>query len=147
TLDPTVSLGNSILIYPAICQRLFQTVLDHDRAVQVPQLAAAMPTLSKDGLSYTVQLRKGVLFNDGTPFNAAAVVATVQRFMTHPESSRADDYAEVDSVTAKGDYTVVYHLKSRDSAFITNNMYVLSPTAVAEEGDSFGAHPVCAGPF
>src|SRR5262249_9691161 len=43
--------------------------------------------------------------------------------------------------------TVVYHLKSRDSAFITNNMYVLSPTAVAEEGDSFGAHPVCAGPF
>ena len=41
-----------------------------------PVLAASPPTPSKDGLSYTILLRKGVLFNDGTPLNADAVVAT-----------------------------------------------------------------------
>ena len=51
-------------------------------------LAEAMPTVSRDGLTYTIKLRQGVLFNDGTPFNADAVVATDRRFMT-PGSSRA----------------------------------------------------------
>ena len=80
-------------------------------------LAAALPVLSKDKLSYTVQLRQGIKFNDGTPFNAQAVVTTVQRFMTYPGSSAASDYATVDSVTASGPYTVVFHLKARDSTF------------------------------
>ena len=83
-------------------------------------LAAALPVLSKDKLSYTIQLRKGVQFNDGTPFNAQAVVTTVQRYMTYPGSSRASDFASVDSVTATGPYTVVYHLKARDSTFTGN---------------------------
>ncbi len=84
---------------------------------RVPVLAAGLPVLSKDKRTYTVQLRKGIEFNDGTPFNAQAVVTTVQRFMTYPGSFLASDYAIVDSVTATGPYTVVFHLKQRDSAF------------------------------
>ena len=53
----------------------------------VPVLAAALPVLSKDKLSYTIQLRQGIEFNDGTPFNAQAVVTTVQRYMTYPGSA------------------------------------------------------------
>ncbi len=52
-------------------------------------LAAALPVLSKDKLTYTIQLRQGIVFNDGTPFNAQAVVTTVQRFMTYPGARRA----------------------------------------------------------
>ena len=66
-----------------MCQQLY----DYDAKLQlVPVLAAALPVLSKDKLSYTIQLRKGIQFNDGTPFNAQAVVTTVQRFMTYPGS-------------------------------------------------------------
>ena len=67
--------------------------------------------------------------------------------MTYPGSGRAIDYADVDSVTTSGPYTVVYHLKARDSTFIGGLSYILSPTALATEGANFAANPVCVGPF
>ena len=94
------------------------------------------------------KLRKGIEFNDGTPFNAQAVVTTVQRFVNYPGSFLAGDYANVDSVTASGPYTVVFHLKQRDAAFLSGDQnFVLSPTAIATEGAGFSADPVCVGPF
>jgi peptide/nickel transport system substrate-binding protein len=147
-LDPTVSRTfSAVAIYPAICLQLFQSVRNHGTIEMQPVLAASLPQISPDKLSYTIRLRKGILFNDGTPFNAQAVVFTVQRFMTFPGSSRASNFTDVAGVTAEGAYTVVFHLKAKDSTFYTNNMYVLSPTAVAKEGDGFGADPVCVGPF
>jgi peptide/nickel transport system substrate-binding protein len=44
-----------------------------------PLLAAAMPDVSSDGLTYTFVLRAGVKFSDGTPFNAAAVKFSLER--------------------------------------------------------------------
>jgi peptide/nickel transport system substrate-binding protein len=147
TLDPTVSRGTGINIYPAMCQTLYQLVSNHGELELAPLLAASLPALSANKLTYTVQLRQGIQFNDGTPFNAQAVVTTVQRFMTYPGSSRAGDYADVASVAATGPYTVQFHLKARDSTFVGTSNYVLSPTALATEGVNFGAHPVCVGPF
>jgi peptide/nickel transport system substrate-binding protein len=143
-LDPTVSrLGASIAVYRATCEQLY----DLDAKLQLrPVLAAAVPARSKDKLSYTIQLRKGIQFNDGTPFNAQAVVTTVQRFMTYPGSSRASDFAGVASVAASGPYTVVFRMKARDSTF-TGNAYVLSPTQLAKLGDNFASKPICVGPF
>ena len=57
----------------------------------------------------------------------------VQRFMTDPGSLRTGNYASVASVTRAGAYTVVYHLKQRDSTFLGNTS-VLSPTALASRG-------------
>jgi peptide/nickel transport system substrate-binding protein len=111
-----------------------------------PLLAASQPQLSKDKLSYTIQLRQGVQFNDGTPVNAQAVVANVQRFLTYPGSARSSDFPGVSSVTVGGPFAVVFHLTQRDSAFAVNP-WVLSPTAFTNEGSSFASNPVCAGPF
>ncbi len=144
-LDPTM-FGDvsSLEINLAICERLY----DRDAGQRlVPLLATAAPTVSKDKLTYTIQLRQGALFNDGTPFNAQAVVFSVQRAMSSPSSPRASDFASVDTVRASGPYTVVYHLKARDSSFIGGNPYVVSPTQVAKLGDNFASDPVCVGPF
>ncbi|MFM7677146.1 MAG: ABC transporter substrate-binding protein [Synechococcus sp.] len=46
-----------------------------------PRLASALPTLSADGLRARLPLRRGVLFHDGTPFDAAALVFSLERFM------------------------------------------------------------------
>lgn len=46
-----------------------------------PRLAAALPQLSPDGLKARIPLRRGVRFHDGTPFDAAAMVFSLQRFL------------------------------------------------------------------
>src|SRR5690349_10564561 len=93
SLDPTVSHSiSSQEIYQAMCVRLYGPG-------GFPLLAASQPQLSNDKLSYTIQLRQGVQFNDGTPVNAQAVVANVQRFLTYPGSARSSDFPGVSSVT------------------------------------------------
>ena len=46
-----------------------------------PRLATALPQLSADGLKARIPLRPGVLFHDGTPFNAEAMVFSLRRFL------------------------------------------------------------------
>ena len=73
-LDPTLNVsGPGDRVYRAMCQPLYIRGGELER---VPVLAAGQPIASNDKLTYTVQLRKGIEFNDGTPFNAQAVVTT-----------------------------------------------------------------------
>src|SRR5262249_54360446 len=53
SLDPTVSRGSAIGIYPAFCDRLYVLASNHGKLVYAPQLAAALPVISKDKRSYT----------------------------------------------------------------------------------------------
>jgi peptide/nickel transport system substrate-binding protein len=46
----------------------------------VPLLATAMPTISPDGLNYTINLHTGVTFHDGTTFNAYTAKWTIDRY-------------------------------------------------------------------
>ena len=46
-----------------------------------PRLATALPRLSADGLRARIPLRAGVRFHDGTPFDARALVFSLERFM------------------------------------------------------------------
>ncbi len=45
----------------------------------VPLLAAAAPVISSDGLQYNISLRQGIIFHDGTPFNASCVKWNIER--------------------------------------------------------------------
>ena len=148
TLDPILNGGGSAIeVYLAMCQRLYGVVSNHGRLEDAPMLAAAKPVLSKDKLTYTIKLRQGIRFNDGTPFNAQAVVTSIERLMSDPASTRTTDYSNVASVASAGPYTVVFHMKARDSTLVGNYMFVFSPTALASEGANFGTDPVCVGPF
>ncbi|MFN9908785.1 MAG: ABC transporter substrate-binding protein, partial [bacterium] len=46
-----------------------------------PRLATDLPQLSPDGLRARIPLRQGVSFHDGTPFDAAAMVFSLERFL------------------------------------------------------------------
>src|SRR4029450_913595 len=45
----------------------------------VPGLAESMPKISPDGKTYTLTLRKGVKYSDGTPVKASDFAATIER--------------------------------------------------------------------
>jgi ABC-type transport system substrate-binding protein len=59
------------------------TVAQPDTDVVEPQLAADMPVISADGLTYTVKLRAGLKFPDGSPVTAKDVKATYE-YMVDP---------------------------------------------------------------
>ncbi|MCU0544376.1 MAG: ABC transporter substrate-binding protein [Oscillatoriaceae cyanobacterium Prado104] len=83
----------------------------------IPDLATAMPKVSQDGLTYTIPLRQGVIFHDGTPFNAAAMEFSLQRFIKNggrPAFLLGD---AVESVKATGEYELTFQLKKPFAAF------------------------------
>jgi peptide/nickel transport system substrate-binding protein len=47
----------------------------------IPGLAAEMPTISDDGLTYEIRLRKGLEYSDGTPVRASDFERTIQRVL------------------------------------------------------------------
>jgi peptide/nickel transport system substrate-binding protein len=50
-----------------------------DGATLVPYLAQDMPTVSADGKTYTLTLRDGLTYSDGTPIKASDFAATIER--------------------------------------------------------------------
>jgi peptide/nickel transport system substrate-binding protein len=82
-----------------------------------PQLATALPKVSQDGLTYTIPLRQGVVFHDGTPFNAQAMAFTIQRFIENKGKPSFLLGDIVDSVKARGEYELSIQLKKPFAAF------------------------------
>jgi len=149
-LDPTTArtfVGRNVFM--SICEKLY----DIDGKLNiVPQLAAAMPEVSADGLSVAIKLRPGVKFADGTPLDAAAVKTSLDRHRTLKTSARKSDLASVSDVTVTDPSTVTLKLSKPFAPLIAQLAdragMILSPTALKSEGDAnFGAHPVCVGPF
>lgn len=82
-----------------------------------PRLATAMPKVSEDGLTYTIPLRRGVIFHDGTPFNAEAMVFSLKRFI---ENGGEPSFLLSDTLTgieATGEYEITLKIKQPFAAF------------------------------
>lgn len=83
----------------------------------IPQLAAAMPQVSRDGLTYTIPLRDNVVFHDDTPFNAEAMAFSLQRFIENggqPAFLLKDTIA---SVEATGEQELTIQLQKPFASF------------------------------
>ncbi|MEI4485756.1 ABC transporter substrate-binding protein [Frigidibacter sp. MR17.14] len=135
------------IVYTGLCDKL----VDLDKDVQiVPQLATDW-SYSDDGLKLVMNLRAGVTFHDGTPFDAEAVVYNIDRAMTLPESRRKSELASVAGIEATGPMQVTFTLKAPDASLLAQLSdragMMISPTAAKAEGADFGANPVCSGPF
>ena len=148
-LDPTLARtfsGREVFL--TFCEKLYDL---NAKAQIVPQLASAMPTVSKDKLTVTIPLRKGIKFNDGTPFNADAVVQSLQRDQILKGSARASELSPVKSITASGAYKVVINLSTAYSPLTAQladrSGMVMSPAQLGKLGDKFAQGPVCVGPF
>ena len=82
-----------------------------------PLLAKEMPQVSSDGLTYTIPLREGVTFHDGTPFNAEAMKFSLERFVKNagkPSFLLADT---IKTIEATGEYELTIKLSKPFAAF------------------------------
>ncbi|MDJ1184495.1 ABC transporter substrate-binding protein [Roseofilum casamattae] len=116
TLDPAdaYEIPSLNLLYN-IGDRLY--TYDGGKAELVPQLATELPTISDDGLTYTIPLREGITFHDGTEFNAEAMVFSLQRFMENQGKPSFLLSDVVESVEATGDYELEITLNQPFAAF------------------------------
>ncbi len=80
-------------------------------------------TISRDGLTYTFKIKKGIKFHDGSDLTSKDVKATYDKIIFPPEgvaSARAASYGVVKQIDAPDPYTVVFTLKQLSASFIAN---------------------------
>lgn len=88
----------------------------YDRLVHQDATGAFIPGLAtdwffnEDGTTLTFELRQGVTFHDGAPFDAEAVKANIERGQTVEGSSIVADLAAIESVDVVDEFTVVFNL-------------------------------------
>nr|WP_186768423.1 ABC transporter substrate-binding protein [Streptomyces qinzhouensis] len=117
-----------------------------------PALAAALPKVSPDGLTYTYTLRKGITFSDGKPFTAKDVVFTYKTVLD-PKTNNASksELDAVKDVTAPGGDTVVFTLKYPYAPFAQRTVHPIVPEHVVAGQDvntgPFTTRPVGTGPY
>jgi peptide/nickel transport system substrate-binding protein len=147
-LDPTLArtfVGR--IVFAAMCDKLVDI---DDKLAIVPQLATSWQW-SADQKALTMKLRPGVTFHDGEKLDAAAVKYSLERHKTMAGSNRRGELAPVTSVDVVDPLTVRINLSAPFAPLLAQLAdragMIVSPKAAAAEGDKFGAHPVCAGPF
>ncbi len=135
------------IIYASMCDKLVDITPELEI---IPQLATGW-TVADDGMSVAMTVREGVVFHDGTAFNAQAVADNIERSQTLDESRRKSELSSITSVDVTGDYTLTLNLKSPDATVMAQLAdragMMMSPTAAAAAGADFGLAPVCSGPF
>jgi peptide/nickel transport system substrate-binding protein len=129
---------------------VFDPLMAYDENGEVgPYLAESLEP-NADFSEYTLTLRPGITFHDGTPLDAAAIKDNFDNYLKPPTARTTAALAAV-SFEATGDLTGVYTLDPPSSAFpdlLTNIIGMpFSPTAAAEMGDDASSHPVGTGPF
>lgn len=148
-LDPTLSRSlYSRYVFDSMCQKLYDV---NAQTKVVPQLATAMPKITNGGKTVTISVRSGAKFSDGTPFNAAAVKASLERDLNLVGTARKSELGPIQSVEAPNATTVVVHLTKPfaplTAALADRAGMIMSPAAIQKYGKNFAQHPSCVGPF
>jgi len=96
---------------------------DADKYPKIEGDVAESWTVSKDGLTYTFKIRKGIKFHDGSVLTARDVKVTYDKIIFPPEgvaSARKASFPMVDKIEAPDDSTVIFRLKWPSASLLPN---------------------------
>ncbi len=148
TLDPHTSTAVIVLeVTSHIAENLYAR--NADGQVQ-PMLAASLPQVSADGLTYTIAIREGVPFQDGQILDADDVVASLDRWR---RIGIGKSYLAGAEITAANPHTVVLKLTEPVGVLTsvlgwTEGAAVIYPASLVESaGDAPIDAPVGTGPY
>ncbi len=149
TLDPVRARTYvSRIVFTSLCDKL----VDIDQKLQfVPQLAQSW-AWGPDHKTLTFKLRTDVVFHDGTPFNAEAAKANLERALTLKGSQRRNEIKSIESIETPDAGTLVLHLAQPDATLLAQLSdragMMLSPKSFADgDPSTVSRHPVCSGPY
>jgi len=116
SLDPATSSSNDLV------QMTYFTIFSHLTEVneegRLEPLLAESFEPSKDATEWTFQLRRGVEFHDGKPFDANDVIATIAHHGGEDSKSPVKGIVDqISDVRADGDHVVVFKLNQGNADF------------------------------
>ena len=149
TLDP---YDASDTLSQAVAKSFYEGLYGFDRNMKRIPVLAESAEPSADGLVYTIKLKQGVKFHDGTEFTAEAVKANFDR-VTDPKNGlkRYSLYSNIAKTEALDPYTVRFTLKRPFSAFLNQLAHpsgvMICPSAIEKWGGKVAFHPCGTGPY
>ena len=146
-LDPDVV--TNFLDFQALGLIYDQLVQYNSKLQLVPDLATSW-AYSNDNKLLTFQLRKGVTFDDGTPFTSANVVVSMERALDPKTGDASASFlTNVEKIKATGPYTVEFILSRPDTSILDGltsvNLSILSTKAVG--ANTLAKQPDGTGPY
>ncbi|MCU1492295.1 MAG: hypothetical protein JWO62_59 [Acidimicrobiaceae bacterium] len=149
-LDPTIasSVGAS---GADTLLALYDTVVRYNPASNTyTNVTAKSLTSNAAHTVWTLKLRPGIKFSDGTPYDAEAVKESILRHIAPGSTSFARTYVgTISSITVVNSLTDRFVLNAPWGSFpyllTTQAGFITSPTAVAKLGSSLNVNPVGAG--
>lgn len=147
SLDParTIAAGTTggmemLALYDSL------TALDPETQTFIPRMAESFEP-NEDFTSWTVKLREGVTFHDGTPLTADAVIASQQRYVDEQGPEQSLWESNVVAMEPVDDLTIQYEMNKPWPLFpailSTGPGMIVAPAAYA----SGEFTPIGAGPF
>lgn len=148
SFDPLTASG---AVTQAVNWHLFESLVNLDPVTRLPYaaLAAEMPT-SEDGLTYTIKLREGATFHDGSPVTADDVAFSFARVQDPDSASLFRSFITfIDKVEAVADDTVVVTTKFPFAQFNERlgSVKIVPRAAVEADAEGFGKLPIGSGPY
>jgi peptide/nickel transport system substrate-binding protein len=149
SLDPQNTQSNP---GEQINRMMFENLVRFNAKMQLEPCLAESWTSSKDGLTWTFKLRRGVKFHDGTAFDAAAVKYFFERVLGDEKPFKASLYTPVVRGAEVVDpATIRVTLKQPFAAFLFTIAHsaggIVSPAAHQKWGKDLTLHPSGTGPF
>jgi len=144
TLDLTTSDAASIpqlLLY-----NVYETLVKMDASGHIQPLLATGYEVSQDGLTYTFHLDPAAKFASGTPVDADAVMASINRLRQAPSQTLKSQMAVIQDVQAPDTHTVVVIL-SQPSNFWLYNMTSTAGIIVDPAITDIATAPMGSGPY
>lgn len=134
-----------------VIEHVYETLVTTDETLApVPAIAESWD-ISDDGISYTFNIRQGVLFHNGRELVADDVKYSYERILD-PETASpvVADLGSIDTIEVVDDYTLVINLKTADASFLSALMggsLSIVPQEVVEENGDLMQIMVGTGPF
>ncbi len=163
TLDP---VRISDIYSRSLSQQIFDGLVQFDQTLAIAPALAQFWKASRDGLTWTFTLRKGVKFHDGGEVTADDVIYSLSRILDPKLKSTAADLfinvkgapefrdgraRQVAGFTALDRYTVRVVLTEAPVPFVSvlavGHAKILPKALVERDGAAFEAHPIGTGPF
>lgn len=131
---------------------IYQGLFGFDKDMKLIPVLAEGYEANETATEFTIKLRQGVKFHDGSPFNAEAAKFSLDR-LRNPDNklSRRSLVASVEAIDVVDEFTIKLTLKEPFGAMIPSLAHagamIVSKAAVEKFGKDFDRNPVGTGAF